>query len=75
LAIIGARTWSGLSSRYDAPGKAPARTRSDWDLLSEGEDPTDRADDSADSAESADGEDPSDLSGGSDTIDERRSSE
>lgn len=44
LAIVGARTWSGLSSRYDAPGTAPARSRSDWDMLSEGEDPTDLPD-------------------------------
>ena len=44
LAIIGARTWSGLSSRYDAPGATPARRRSDWDMLSEGEDPTDLSD-------------------------------
>lgn len=41
LAIIGARRWSGLSSRYDAPGAAPVRKRSDWDMLSDGEDPTD----------------------------------
>lgn len=72
LAIVGARAWSGLSSRYDAPGKKPARKKSDWDLLSEGEDPTDRPDDPADSA---DHEDPSDHSSGSDTIDERRSSD
>lgn len=41
LAIVGARSWSGLSSRYDAPGAAPVRSRSDWDMLSDGEDPTD----------------------------------
>lgn len=41
LAVLGARRWSGLSSRYDAPGSAPARTRSAWDRLSDGEDPTD----------------------------------
>ncbi|WP_158607709.1 Trp biosynthesis-associated membrane protein [Flexivirga caeni] len=44
LAIAGVRSWSGLSSRYDAPGSKPVRTRSDWDLLSDGEDPTDRPD-------------------------------
>ncbi|MGN6412832.1 Trp biosynthesis-associated membrane protein [Flexivirga sp.] len=42
LAIIGARSWAGLSSRYDAPTAAKATRRSDWDMLSEGEDPTDR---------------------------------
>ncbi|NNG41222.1 Trp biosynthesis-associated membrane protein [Flexivirga sp. ID2601S] len=42
LAVIGARAWSGLSSRYDAPAARKAATRSDWDLLSDGEDPTDR---------------------------------
>lgn len=42
LAIIGARTWSGLSSRYDAPTAAKATARSDWDMLTDGEDPTDR---------------------------------
>lgn len=41
LAVAGARRWSGLSSRYDAPSSEPVRTRSDWDMLSEGEDPTD----------------------------------
>ena len=32
------RATRGLSSRYDAPGRAP---QSDWDQLSAGEDPTD----------------------------------
>lgn len=41
LAIFGAREFSGLSSRYDAPVDKPAKRRSDWDLLSDGEDPTD----------------------------------
>ncbi|MBB2891333.1 Trp biosynthesis-associated membrane protein [Flexivirga oryzae] len=41
LAILGARTWSGLSNRYDAPGASAVRARSDWDMLSDGEDPTD----------------------------------
>jgi len=44
LAVIGARTWSGLSSAYDAPGGTATRTRSDWDMLSDGEDPTDLSD-------------------------------
>jgi len=44
LAVVGARTWSGLSTRYDAPGATAARTRSDWDMLSDGEDPTDLPD-------------------------------
>nr|WP_279672364.1 Trp biosynthesis-associated membrane protein [Flexivirga meconopsidis] len=41
LTVLGARAWSGLSSRYDAPAARAAKTRSDWDLLSDGEDPTD----------------------------------
>lgn len=43
LAIVGARTWSGLSSRYDAPTTPKATKRSDWDMLTDGEDPTDPA--------------------------------
>ena len=50
-ALVGARRWNGLSSRYDAPatGRAsdsdvasePARRReSEWDQLTRGEDPT-----------------------------------
>lgn len=42
LAILGARNWSGLSSRYDAPTTPKATKRSDWDMLTDGEDPTDR---------------------------------
>lgn len=41
LALIGARTWSGLSSRYDAPTTPKPTKRSDWDMLTDGEDPTD----------------------------------
>lgn len=41
LAILGARAWSGLSSRYDAPTAPKAAARSDWDKLTDGEDPTD----------------------------------
>lgn len=44
LAILGARTWSGLSTAYDAPGRTTVRARSDWDMLSDGEDPTDLSD-------------------------------
>lgn len=46
LAVSGARSWSGLSSRYDAPtggggvGSRGERVSSDWDRLSAGEDPT-----------------------------------
>lgn len=40
LAIVGVRSWSGLSSRYDAPTTPKATKRSDWDMLTEGEDPT-----------------------------------
>ncbi|MHB1472739.1 MAG: Trp biosynthesis-associated membrane protein, partial [Dermatophilaceae bacterium] len=50
-ALVGARRWNGLSSRYDAPvaGRAPQldsaveggrRRESEWDQLSRGEDPT-----------------------------------
>ncbi|WP_446663457.1 Trp biosynthesis-associated membrane protein [Flexivirga sp. B27] len=44
LAILGARRWSGLSSRYDAPTGPKVTARSDWDMLTDGEDPTDRPD-------------------------------
>jgi uncharacterized membrane protein (TIGR02234 family) len=52
-AVAGSRRWSGLSSRYDAPGDAgvspeasagrpsTAREESPWDQLTRGEDPTD----------------------------------
>lgn len=40
LAVVGARRWAGLSSRYDAPEARRARPVSDWDRLSLGEDPT-----------------------------------
>ncbi|KNX37283.1 Trp biosynthesis-associated membrane protein [Luteipulveratus halotolerans] len=42
LALAGIRRWVGLSSRYDAPtGEArSAREASDWDRLSQGQDPT-----------------------------------
>lgn len=52
-ALVGARRWSGLSSRYDAPeadGVAPAagsrgeRVASDWERLTAGEDPTEGPD-------------------------------
>lgn len=46
LSVIGARTWSGLSTRYDAPTAPRTTTRSDWDMLTDGEDPTDRPDES-----------------------------
>lgn len=55
LAVLGARSWRGLSDRYDAPSAAPTRKTSDWDLLSEGEDPTDSqtGSDTIDQAETA----------------------
>lgn len=40
LSLVGARRWAGLSAHYDAPGVARRRTVSDWDKLSQGEDPT-----------------------------------
>lgn len=40
LGLLGVRRWPGLSSRYDAPADAEARSRSDWDLMSDGIDPT-----------------------------------
>lgn len=39
LAYLGGRRWSGLSSKYDAPG-AQARKVSPWDQLTQGADPT-----------------------------------
>lgn len=41
LAVLGARRWSGLSASYDAPAGTKRKTVSDWDRLSQGEDPTD----------------------------------
>jgi uncharacterized membrane protein (TIGR02234 family) len=45
LAFVAAGRWSGLSSRFDAPGEATAGAdrgirRTPWDELSEGRDPT-----------------------------------
>lgn len=40
LCLIGVRCWPGLSSRYDAPAEAEAKTTSDWDLMTQGIDPT-----------------------------------
>ena len=43
LALLGVRRWPGLSSRYDAPADAKKAHRSDWDLMTDGIDPTDHA--------------------------------
>lgn len=45
LGLTGLRRWHGLSSRYDAPvdGAAEPKNESDWDLMSRGIDPTERA--------------------------------
>ncbi|MDF8264118.1 Trp biosynthesis-associated membrane protein [Luteipulveratus flavus] len=41
LAFVGIRRWAGLSSRYEAPtGRGHATRVSDWERLSQGEDPT-----------------------------------
>lgn len=42
LAILGAHTWDGLPTKYDAPVTKRSKRVSDWDLLSKGEDPTER---------------------------------
>lgn len=41
LAFVGTARWSGLSASYDAPSGGRRKTVSDWDRLSQGEDPTD----------------------------------
>jgi uncharacterized membrane protein (TIGR02234 family) len=43
VAVVAAGRWSGLSARYEAPGRVPVdrgTRRSAWDELSEGGDPT-----------------------------------
>lgn len=41
FAVIGTRRWLGLSASYDSPVAGKRKTVSDWDRLSQGEDPTD----------------------------------
>lgn len=44
LGLAGVRRWAGLSSRYESPAAdKPMRQRSDWELMDEGIDPTERA--------------------------------
>ena len=40
--FLGARTWPGLSRRYDAPSHTDTAKASDWDLMDAGVDPTTR---------------------------------